>query len=75
VNLLRNILKVHKKGIIVLPKWVREAVGVNEGDSLLVEIKESKIILTPLIPKRVKLGGKVSEIVRNIKKEEMKFEH
>jgi len=68
------VLKIHKKGIIVLPKWMREHIGVNEGDALLAEVRDLKIVLEPLRPKRVKLSGKVSKIVRDLKKEEIELE-
>ena len=71
---MKTVLKVYNKGIIVLPKWVREKIGISEGDSLIIEVKDSSVILTPLVPKRVKLGGKVSKIARDIKKEEIELE-
>lgn len=33
-------LKVGKKGVIVLPKTLRESYGIEEGDSLIVESGE-----------------------------------
>ncbi len=44
-------LKVGKKGYIILPKAIREAVGIDEGDELIVEIKDG-IVLKP-VNKRV----------------------
>ncbi|MCD6324598.1 MAG: AbrB/MazE/SpoVT family DNA-binding domain-containing protein [Desulfurococcales archaeon] len=40
-------LKVGRKGYIILPKSVREAVGVEEGDELVVEIRDG-ILLKPV---------------------------
>jgi AbrB family looped-hinge helix DNA binding protein len=40
-------LKVGKKGYIILPKALREAVGIEEGDEAIVEIKDG-ILLKPL---------------------------
>jgi len=40
-------LKVGKKGYIILPKAIREAVGIDEGDELIVEIRDG-IILRPV---------------------------
>lgn len=40
-------LKVGKKGYIILPKAVREAVGIEEGDEVIVEIKDG-ILLKPV---------------------------
>ncbi len=40
-------LKVGKKGYIILPKAIREAVGIDEGDELIVEIRDG-IVLKPV---------------------------
>lgn len=40
-------IKVGKKGYVILPKAVREAVGIEEGDELIVEIKDY-ILLKPI---------------------------
>ena len=39
-------LKVGRKGYIILPKAIREAIGIDEGDEVIVEIKDG-IILKP----------------------------
>ena len=39
-------LKVGKKGYIILPKVLREAVGIEEGDDLRVSLNDG-IVLTP----------------------------
>jgi len=40
-------LKVGRKGYIILPKAIREAVGIEEGDEVIVEIKDG-ILLKPV---------------------------
>ncbi len=40
-------LKVGRKGYIILPKALREAVGIEEGDEVIAEIKDG-ILLKPL---------------------------
>lgn len=40
-------LKVGKKGYVILPKAVREAVGIDEGDEVRVEIRDG-ILLKPV---------------------------
>ena len=40
-------IKVGKKGYVILPKAVREAVGIEEGDELIVEIRDG-ILLRPV---------------------------
>jgi len=39
-------LRVGRKGYIILPKAVREAVGIDEGDEVIVEVGDG-IILRP----------------------------
>lgn len=36
---------VRKRGVIVIPKTIREELGIEEGDMLRVSVKEGKIIL------------------------------
>jgi len=40
-------LKVGRKGYIILPKSIREAVGIDEGDEVIVEITDG-ILLKPV---------------------------
>lgn len=40
-------LRVGRKGYIILPKAVREAVGIDEGDEVIVEVGDG-IILKPV---------------------------
>jgi AbrB family looped-hinge helix DNA binding protein len=44
----REVIKVHKKGIIVLPKIVREALNIEEGTLLELRVEDGKILLEPL---------------------------
>ncbi len=37
-------LKVGKKGYIIIPKAIREAVGIEEGDEVIVEVKDGIVI-------------------------------
>ncbi len=37
-------LKVGRRGYIILPKAIREAVGINEGDEVIVEIRDGIVI-------------------------------
>ncbi len=39
---------MYKKGIVVLPKSVREEAGIEEGMLLEVTVEEDKIVLKPL---------------------------
>lgn len=40
-------LRVGRKGYIILPKAIREAVGISEGDEVVVEVKDG-ILLKPV---------------------------
>lgn len=37
--------KVGKKSQIVIPKEIRETVGISEGDELIVDVEGDKVIL------------------------------
>ncbi len=37
-------LRVGRKGYIILPKAVREALGIEEGDEVIVEVRDAIII-------------------------------
>jgi len=54
-------LKVGRKGYIILPKAIREAVGIDEGDEVIVEIRDG-IVLKPA--KRSVDVGKLRESLR-----------
>jgi len=40
-------LRVGRKGYIILPEAIREAVGIDEGDEVIVEIRDG-IVLKPV---------------------------
>jgi len=39
--------KIGKKGYIIIPKAIREAVGIDEGDEVIIEIRDG-IVIKPL---------------------------
>jgi AbrB family looped-hinge helix DNA binding protein len=43
-----NVVRVGRRGQMVLPKAVREALGVTEGDQLWVEVEGNRVILRPV---------------------------
>ena len=43
-----SIVKVHKKGIVAIPKRIREKAGIKEGMLLLIEAREGELVLRPL---------------------------
>jgi antitoxin MazE len=50
---MRVILRVRRKGVIILPKKLREALGIEEGDQLIADIRDNVLILRPLKPRVV----------------------
>jgi AbrB family looped-hinge helix DNA binding protein len=46
--MIKEIVKVHKKGVVVIPKSIRDALGIVEGTLLEVRIENNKIVLEPL---------------------------
>ena len=68
---MRVILKVYRKGIIILPKRLREVLGVREGDSVIAEVLEDKVVIRALKPRVVDVNP---EIVEEILSEEYSVE-
>ncbi|MBB5253720.1 AbrB/MazE/SpoVT family DNA-binding domain-containing protein [Sulfurisphaera ohwakuensis] len=54
-------LRLRKKGIVILPKEIREKLGVSENDILIADIKDGELILRPLKPKIVRVNPIVVE--------------
>jgi len=44
------ILKVRKKGVVILPKELRTKVGIEEDSEVIAEIKGNEVLLRPLKP-------------------------
>ena len=44
------ILKVRKKGVIILPKELRARAGIEEDSEVIAEIKGNEVLLRPLKP-------------------------
>lgn len=49
------LVQVKKKAQITIPLKIREAVGIDEGDMLDVEVKDKKIVLKPVKRKKAEL--------------------
>jgi AbrB family looped-hinge helix DNA binding protein len=45
---IKEIVKVHKKGVVVIPKSIRDALGIVEGTLLEVRVEDNKIVFEPL---------------------------
>jgi AbrB family looped-hinge helix DNA binding protein len=75
---MKTVVKVYKKGIIVLPKSVREKIGIEEGSLLELIVEDDKIVLKPLnLWDRVwgcmKGRGSAEEAERELDREEEEF--
>ena len=57
---MKRIVKLRKKGVVILPKRIREEVGIKEGDALIVTVKGNEIILRKLEPLKVRIDPKKS---------------
>ena len=68
---MRFLLKIRRKGILILPKKLREAVGFEEGDEVIVEVIGDSLVLRALKPKMVDVDPK---LVEKLLREEDKFE-
>jgi len=44
------ILKVRKKGVVILPKELRARAGIEEDSEVIAEIKGNEVLLRPLKP-------------------------
>uniref|UniRef100_A0A7J2U606 AbrB/MazE/SpoVT family DNA-binding domain-containing protein n=1 Tax=Ignisphaera aggregans TaxID=334771 RepID=A0A7J2U606_9CREN len=45
---MKEIVKVHKKGVVIIPKSIRDALGIIEGTLLEVRVENNKIVFEPL---------------------------
>jgi len=62
---LRVVLRVRRKGVLILPKSVREEAGISEGDEVVVEVEEGGLVLRVLKPKVVDVDpGLVEKFLR-----------
>ncbi len=69
---MRVILKVKRKGIVILSKKIREEIGLKEGDPVLVETREGEIVFRPLRPVIVDVP---EELVDKLLEEEAEAEN
>ncbi len=70
-----KIVRMGKKGTVVIPKEVRNSLHLTEGTPLVLEVRDSKIVMRPLIPEKVRLKSEtIQRIVREAKREELRLE-
>lgn len=59
-HMVKVILKVREKGVLILPKSLREAAGIDEGE-VAAEAKEGEIVIRPLKPRVVDIEPRIIE--------------
>ncbi len=50
---MKMVLKVRKKGVLILPKKLREASGIDEDSEVVVEAKQNMLVVKPFKPPTV----------------------
>jgi AbrB family looped-hinge helix DNA binding protein len=74
--MIKEIVKVHKKGVVIIPKSIRDALGIIEGTLLEVRVENNKIVFEPLdLWDRVWkcCSGSAEEAEEELDKEEEEF--
>ena len=74
---MERIVRVLSKGVIVIPKEIREEADIGEGSILRVKYEGGSIILTPIekVIKRVDLPYEVvDKIISEARSEELEVE-
>ena len=64
-------MKIRRKGLLILPKKLREAMGLEEGDDVVAEIVGDSLVLRVLKPKVVDVDP---SLVEELLREEARFE-
>jgi bifunctional DNA-binding transcriptional regulator/antitoxin component of YhaV-PrlF toxin-antitoxin module len=60
-----NTIQIRKKGSLTLPSELREKYGLNEGDVFtLIDLGEGSFLLTPRLSQVNRLGGRVTDILK-----------
>jgi len=66
---LESIVKVSKKGQIVIPKEAREKLKIREGEKLALILRDDEIVLKKI--ERINFSGLASRIACNLEKEKI----
>ena len=73
--MISKIVRMGKKGVVVIPKEVRDSLHLAEGTPFILEVRGSEIVMRPLIPEKVNLDTEtIQRIVREAKREELRLE-
>lgn len=65
-------VKVHKKGIVVLPAEARRALNIAEGDRLLLRVEDDSLVLVPKRSASTVFGSLGFDIVKEVREERRK---
>ncbi|ABL78737.1 AbrB/MazE/SpoVT family DNA-binding domain-containing protein [Thermofilum pendens] len=68
---MKAVLRVRRKGVVILPKKLREAAGISEGDEVYAEVAGGAIVLKPLRPTVVDVDP---SLVEKLLREEYELE-
>ena len=58
---MRMVLKIHKKGILIIPKRIRGVVGFEEDSEVIAEVIGNSLVLRPLKPRVVDVDPRLVE--------------
>ncbi|MHC1601349.1 MAG: AbrB/MazE/SpoVT family DNA-binding domain-containing protein [Candidatus Nezhaarchaeales archaeon] len=62
------------KGVVVLPKAIRDAAGIIERGLVKITLENGRIMIEPFKVKRVRLSEKAKRVVEEALREELKLE-
>lgn len=62
-----NTIKLQQRGILTLPKKIREALNLTEGQNLRIEHKAGKIILEPEVSLPKELSDSIKISLKDLK--------
>lgn len=59
---MEAVVTIGKKGVIVIPKGIREDLGLEEGTKLTIEKRKGEVVLKP-IPRLVEMRGIAKKVL------------
>jgi len=68
------VVKVGRKGVIVIPKALRELVGIEEKSLVILGVEKGKIVIKPLKVVRVEATKKARRVLEEALSEEYRLE-
>jgi len=68
------VSRIGRKGVIVIPKAVREAIGLEEKSPVIISVEGDRIVIKPIRVLRVKASARARRIVEEALSEEYLLE-